>query len=109
MCRDLFLAGLVPPLPPHEVEAANAEDRVLRGAAQKRGLTQPRASQPAKKRALPSTVPPHRSSLRRGFEYLESGHPPPPNAIKWEEVRPLKRLRGKVSLAALALSQAQAS
>ena len=33
----------------------------------------------------------------------------PPNAIKWEEARPRKRLRGKVSLAAVALNQAQIS
>eukprot|EP00959_Pyramimonas_sp_CCMP1952_P433596 9079930-Pyramimonas_sp.AAC.1 len=42
-----------------------------------------------------------------GFVFLECEHTPPPNATKWEELRPLKRLRGKVSFAAFAFSQTQ--
>ena len=105
LCSDFFQAGLVAALPQAEIDAANRADRLLRGEAQKRGLTQPRSTQPVKKRAVSSTVPPHASSPETGFSYLEDV-PPPPNAVAWEAIRPTKRLRTKVSLDVVALAQA---
>jgi len=108
LCSDLLRAGLASPLPPDEQEEANQADRIQRGAAQKRGRTQPLSSQPAKRRAVSSTVPPHSYCPKVGFQYLEGEANVPPNAVRWEDIRPRKRLRSKVGLDRVALSLARA-
>eukprot|EP00973_Karenia_brevis_P064871 9009635-Karenia_brevis.AAC.1 len=49
-CGQLILAGVVDPLPEDQVEAANANDRKLRRAAQRKGSSQPKTLAPAKRR-----------------------------------------------------------
>lgn len=100
--------NIASPLPPDEQEEANQADRIQRGAAQKRGRTQPLSSQPAKRRAVSSTVPPHSYCPEVGFQYLEGEANVPPNAVRWEDIRPRKRLRSKVGLDRVALSLARA-
>ena len=99
-CKDVLKAGLVAPLPDEELQAARAADTLLRQRAHKRGLTQPKSEFPAKRRSVVSVVP--SIECKRGFLYVESEFVEAPgNALRWEDVRPLKRLCAKTALDAV--------
>ena len=86
-CRDLIEAGFVEPLHESDLQEANDSDCLLRRAAQKRGLTQPKCDVVCKRRAVVSAVPPFECS-RGVFRYLEDCYDISEFTISWTFIRP---------------------
>ena len=102
-CYELLMAGAVPPVPEHELRAAQEAMHTQTLEAKQKGLSHRRSSCPPKRRAPNATVVPPLNCCK-GVEYVEPGTAAT-NALDWAVLRPCKRHRTKTSLELLAVEQ----